>query len=253
MTDVKQIYERSNIKEYEEIHYQESWVDDAIKWLIDPAVSGILITLIFLGIYFELQSPGLGFPAIVALAATVLYFAPHFLEGLAESWEIILFVVGLVLIALEVFVIPGFGVAGVLGIGAVLTSLTLSLVGNVGFDFAPVDVDAMVTAGFVVILSTLVSVTGGIWLGVKFFNSRMFSFAVLESAQPKEEGFVGTDQSLASLVGAEGSAFTMLRPAGKVEINNEIYDATAETGFIDKGEAIRVVDVRTAQIFVTKA
>ena len=117
-----------------------------------------------------------------------MYLVPYYLNGLAESWEIAVFVVGLALIALEVFVIPGFGVAGVLGIGAVLTSLMLSLVGNVGFDFEPVNVDAMVTAGFVVVISTLVSVTGGIWLGVKFFNSKMFSFAVLEAAQEKEEG-----------------------------------------------------------------
>lgn len=253
VTSIEAIYKRSRIIEYEEIVYQEDWVEDAIKWLINPAVSGILITIIFLGIYFELQSPGMGFPALAALTATVLYFAPHYLEGLAESWEVILFIVGLILIALEVFVIPGFGVAGVLGIGCTLSGLTLALVGNVGFDFAPVNVDAMVTASFIVIVSTLTSVTGGVFLGVKFFNSNLFKFAVLESSQQKEDGYVSTDQGLNALIGTTGAAFTMLRPSGKVEIDGKIYDATAETSFIEKGEAVTVIDVRSAQIFVAKA
>ncbi len=86
-----------------------SVVDRIIGLLINPAVSGLLILVIFGGIYFELQSPGIGFPILAAIIAAILYFMPLYLEGLAANWEILIFIVGLILIALELFVIPGFG------------------------------------------------------------------------------------------------------------------------------------------------
>src|SRR3546814_20909687 len=79
-------------------------------------ISGVLLMLIIGGIYFEMHSPGIGFALIVSLTAAALYFMPLYVEGLAANWEILLFFAGLVLLALELFVIPGFGVAGILGI-----------------------------------------------------------------------------------------------------------------------------------------
>ena len=73
-----------------------------------------------------MQSPGLGFPIVAALAAATLYFAPLYLEGLAENWEILLFISGLILIAIELFVIPGFGVAGIAGIALTVAALSLA-------------------------------------------------------------------------------------------------------------------------------
>lgn len=87
------------------------------------------------GIYFELQTPGIGFPSAAALIAVVLYFAPLYLDGLAASWEILIFIAGIILMILELIVIPGFGVAGVLGIICMLAGLVLALVNNVDFDF----------------------------------------------------------------------------------------------------------------------
>ena len=79
-------------------------------------MQGILILIIIGGIYFELQTPGVGFPILASVVAAVLYFAPLYLDGLAANWEIILFLVGVVLLGVEIFVLPGFGVAGVLGL-----------------------------------------------------------------------------------------------------------------------------------------
>lgn len=87
------------------------------------------------GIYFELQTPGIGFALFIALLCGALFFAPLYLQGLADHWEIAIFVIGVVLLALEIFVIPGFGVAGVLGIIFVLCGLAFSMVDNDFFRF----------------------------------------------------------------------------------------------------------------------
>ena len=85
----------------------------------------MLILVVLAGIYFEMQAPGLGFAGLASLVALVLYLVPYYLNGLAENWEIIAFFVGLGLISLEIFVIPGFGVAGFAGITLTILSLVL--------------------------------------------------------------------------------------------------------------------------------
>src|SRR5690606_8046854 len=110
-------------------------VDMIIGFLINPLVSGILIIGIIGGIYFEMQSPGIGFALVVALVCATLFFAPLYLQGLADHWEIAIFVLGVILIALEIFVIPGFGVAGISGIILILCGLAFSMVANDYFDF----------------------------------------------------------------------------------------------------------------------
>src|SRR5690606_7276184 len=106
---------------------QITWIDRVISFLINPAVSGLLIILILGGIYFEMQTPGVGFALVVAAIAALLFFAPLYIEGLAEHWEMALFVLGIILIALEIFVIPGFGVPGILGIIFLVCGLAFSM------------------------------------------------------------------------------------------------------------------------------
>ncbi len=97
---------------------------------MNPVAQGIFIMLIIGGIYFELQTPGIGFPLVTAVLGAVLYFAPLYLEGVAQNWELLLFVVGLLLLAVEIFVLPGFGIAGVAGIAAVVTGLAFAAIDN---------------------------------------------------------------------------------------------------------------------------
>src|SRR5690606_23192498 len=109
------------------VKHELTWVDHIIALLINPMVSGLLIMGILGGIYFELQTPGIGFALVVALVSAALFFAPLYLQGLADNWEILLFVIGVLLLAAEIFVIPGFGVAGILGIIFVLCGLSFSM------------------------------------------------------------------------------------------------------------------------------
>jgi membrane-bound serine protease (ClpP class) len=210
--------------------------------------------IIIAGIYYEFQAPGTIFPIAASMLAALLYFAPHYLQGLAENWEILIFFVGVILLALEVFVIPGFGVAGALGVLFIVLGLALSLVKSVPTNF-PVNLpegNAFISALFIVLASTTISIGLSFYLFGRFIKSSAFSRVSVKSVNSKAHGFVGVDMTSLNLVGKEGSAFTVLRPSGKVEIDGDVYDATAESGFIDKGEKILVVKYETAQLFVRK-
>ena len=126
--NVPEVLKLVGVNDYKLVEYRPSWIERIIGWLVHPIVSGILIMAIIGGIYFEMQSPGIGFPLGVAILAAILYFAPLYLEGLAAHWEIAVFIVGLILMALEIFVIPGFGVTGILGAIFIFTGLVLSLI-----------------------------------------------------------------------------------------------------------------------------
>lgn len=250
---MEEVMKKAGIGEYRFQFHEETWIDKVISLLINPVVSGILIMLIIGGIYYELQTPGIGFPLIAAIVGAVFYFMPLYLEGLAEHWEILLFIAGLVLIVLEIFVIPGFGVAGVSGIILLMAGLTLSLVGNIGFDFEPVSGDSVVKSLFTVILSCVLSLTLSVFFGMKLLHATFFRKFILETTQEKEKGFIGTDLNERLLIGKSGLAHTILRPSGKVQIEGEIYDATAETGFIEKGEKITVIRYEASQLFVRRS
>ena len=249
---VEEVLQLAGIVPNEIVEQHLTFVERIIQFLISPIVSGLLIMLILGGIYFELQTPGLGFPILVAISAALLYFAPLYLEGLTTYYEIVLFVLGIILIAIELFVIPGFGVTGVLGAIFVISGLALAMVGNVGFDFTGVPGAEILKAFLIVIIAFFVSLTGSFYLGQKLFSTTRFGELALDTIQQTDAGYTSADATMKSLVGQTGVAFTMLRPSGKVDIDDEIYDATALTGFVDKGEKIKVVKYETSQVFVIK-
>jgi len=128
--NVKEVLEHAGMKSYRIEEFRPSFLDRIIGFLTNPVVSGILIMIIIGGIYFELQTPGVGFPLAAAAIAAILYFAPLYLEGLVENWEIVIFIVGVILLMVELFAIPGFGVAGISGIILMVAGLTLAMIDN---------------------------------------------------------------------------------------------------------------------------
>ncbi len=249
---VPEVLEKVGVKDYTIVEYEPSWIEKIIGFLVHPMVSGLLIMAIIGGIYFEMQSPGIGFPLGIAILAAVLYFAPLYLEGLAEHWEILLFVVGLILIAVEIFVLPGFGVAGITGIVFVFSGLVLSLINNINFDFEHVQMEGVGIA----VATVFVGVLGGFFISL-YLSKRLFSAQAgpfknlsLKAVQDVKDGFVCVETSMFELKGKTGVAKTVLRPGGKVEINGEVFDAVAENGFIEKGENIIVRKVEATQLYV---
>lgn len=232
--------------DYRLVSYTPSWLDDVKGFLLNPVFQSFLIILIIGGIYFEMQAPGMGFPSVVALVAAVLYFAPLYLDGLAANWEILVFVIGLMLIAVELFVLPGFGVAGIGGIVLVTGGLIMALLDNTNFDFRGVSAERWGEAVLTVLAGLVLGFVAMIWLSHKIGRRGIFRRVALVA--DLEEAVSSPD--LSALVGQEGIAVTVLRPSGKVRIGTEWYDGVSEAGFIEKGSRVKVLRFENAQLYV---
>ncbi|PPL02404.1 NfeD family protein [Parapedobacter indicus] len=231
--------------------HQITVIDRIISFLINPAVSGILILLIIGGIYFEMQTPGIGFALVVAVIAAMLFFAPLYIQGLADNWEIALFIAGIVLILLELFVIPGFGVAGILGIICLVCGLAFSMVVNDYFNFSISEPGRLFNSFLLVIASMVTATILMVIFGKNILKTKAFKRLVLQDEQRSEEGYTSSRRNT-ELVSKEGVAKTVLRPSGKVEIDGKWYDAVALDGFIDIGEDIYVEKHENYNLFVRK-
>ena len=226
--------------------YQPSWLDNLKGFLMNPVFQSLLIMIIIGGIYFELQTPGIGFPSAAAIIAAVLYFAPLYLDGLAANWEILAFVVGLILIAIEIFVLPGFGVAGISGTISVIAALVLALVRNVHFNFDDVSDFELGRSIMVALIGVAAGFGSILWLSSRIGNKGILRDMALQT----DLGDARSTPSLAALVGREGTAATVLRPSGKALIDGVYYDAVSESGFIDRGAHVIVVRCSSAQVYV---
>jgi len=237
---------------FEIIVFQPSFWDKVKGFFSSSIVRSILIMLIIGGIYFELQTPGIGFPLAISILAAVLFFVPLYIDGLAANWEILIFLLGLVLLALEIFVIPGFGIAGISGILFSVAGLTLSLINNVNFNFDGVQAGTVGKS----LLTVLVGITLGfvliLYLSNKIGSTGIFKKMALNTALENKEGYIGVSMDELQLVGKTGYASTVLRPSGKVNVEGKVYDAVSTEGFIEKGVQVRVLEYRTGQIYVEK-
>lgn len=248
---IEEILTRNGISDFELIPFELSAPEKIVSFFLNPFVSGLLILLIVGGLYFELQTPGVGFPGLAAAIALVLYLVPYYLTGLAENWEIIAFFIGLILIALEIFVIPGFGVAGISGIGLTVVSLVLIMINNDAFNFDFVPSENL----FAALLATLTGLLGGIILlfvgGSRIAGSKFFKRVALTTTQDRMQGYTSsffTDQ----MKGKTGIAHTVLRPGGKILIEGKVYDAYTQGEYINKGEPVEVIGEETTSLRVRK-
>lgn len=245
------VTERLGVPEYTLQTFKPSVYDDLVGFLLNPALQAILIMIIIGGIYFELQTPGIGFPSAAALIAAILYFAPLYLDGLAASWEILIFIAGIILMVLELIVIPGFGVAGILGIICMLAGLVLALVNNVDFDFEGVSSQEMNRGIFTVISGLVCAFILVIYLSHKIGRKGILHHLALDSSQSVEKGFIAVSSEYMDMEGQEGVTVTILRPSGKVRIGEDDYDAVSlYNKFIERGTPVRVVKVENAQLYV---
>jgi membrane-bound serine protease (ClpP class) len=250
-TSVAAILAAQNLAGAKVTAYEEKTVDTIISFFLNPAVSGILILLIIGGIYFELQTPGVGFPLAAALIATLLYFIPYYLNGLAENWEILAFFCGIVLLAIEFFVIPGFGVFGISGIVLMLGGLVLGMLPNQAFDFDLVPSSDLFSALLTVILAALASVGLVFWLTPKVNAWGAFKHLTLASTQGREQGYTASTYA-DTMQGKTGKVHSRLRPSGRVVIEGDIYDAYTRGELLEPGEQIEVISTEGTSLRVKK-
>ena len=229
------------------VQHRATGAERVLRFFASPIIQSILMLMMLGGLYFELQTPGVGFAGTIALAGAAMFFAPHYLLGLVESWEIIVFVIGVALLLVELFVLPGFGVAGISGIVLIFGALVMSLVGNVGFDMPPAGafMPAFSTVAATLVLMGLVAVSLGRYLP----RSERFNQLVLAPSLSSAEGYTSADTH-AELLGQVGHALTPLRPSGIVDLDGDRLNVITAGEFIESGAAVEVVRVRGNRVEV---
>ena len=249
---IEEILKRNKIENYEISTFRLGTIEKIIAFALNPFISGLLILVIIGGIYFELQTPGIGFPLFAAVTALVLYLIPYYLNGLADYWEIIALFIGVILIIAEIFVIPGFGVAGVLGITFTVASLILIMLNNDYFNFEFVPLGDIVVASAVAFGGLAGGMAVLFFGGARLVQSKAFQRMALIDTQESSKGYT-VNMLTKSMNGKTGTAYTVLRPSGKVMIDDQLFDAFTRGDYVEKGDAIIVIESEGVTLKVKRA
>ena len=243
--NVNEVLSAFNLKGARVITLHQNWAEDVVRFLNNAVVSSILIMIGFFGLLAEIKSPGWGVPGTVGLIALALFFGSSYILELASVIEILMFIVGIGLILLEIFVIPGFGIAGISGIILVIVSLFLSLVGSHPFiDFE------IVSRAIIQLAASLFTAFVLIFILAKFLpNTSAFQRFVLADAEKTDIGFSSHIHNK-DLIGEEGIAITTLRPSGTAEINGKRVDVVTESSYVERGKKIKVIAAEGVRVVV---
>ena len=217
-------------------YFEPNLTDRLARFIVNPYVSAILITLGFIGIIVEVATLGWGIAGTIGILSLALFFSGNLLVGNTNWGLILLFVAGAVLLALEIFLIPGFGVTGILGLILTMASLFLTFENPVL---------GMYAIAFAIVLALITIVI----LGKYFSRSKLWQRVSLKTEQSKEHGYVAP-VSRYELLGAEGQALSILRPAGTGLFAGERIDVISEGGYIEPGAKIKVIKVEGNKVIV---
>jgi membrane-bound serine protease (ClpP class) len=239
-----------------------NWSEQMVRWLNHPAVMSILIMLALLGVYVEFNTPGVGLPGLVAVICFAIIIGSKYLVGLANWVEVALFVVGLILLAIEIFVLPGFGIAGFLGIACILAGLFGMLIKNAPdqipwprteFDWQLFSDGVLGLAlgfvGFVVLA----------WFLAKYMPKLEFMSGLI--LVPTAKGAIEMKVSMTSppqaqtqgvRLGEAGEVISTLRPIGRVQFGEGIVDCVAEGEFLEPGTQVEIIEIHGNRVVVKK-
>ncbi|OHB50649.1 MAG: hypothetical protein A2Y10_02180 [Planctomycetes bacterium GWF2_41_51] len=243
------------------IRLEPNWSEQLVRMLNHPSVSGILFMVAILAVYIELKTPGIGLPGLVAVVCFAILFGSRFLTGMATWWEIAVFAIGIILLSIEIFVIPGFGVTGVVGIAFILVSIFAILVPNrpdelpwPKYDFDDVQWRILSNGAWAFSIGFLGFVVLAYMLSKYLPKSGPLAGLVLEpaagggrieadiSAPPETEREIK--------VGDEGIAVTILRPAGRARIGDSIVDVVAEGDYIQREQKVKIINIEGNRVVV---
>lgn len=252
--------------------FKTNWSEELVRWLTSPTVAGILMMIAMLGIYMEFNTPGAVLPGVVAVIALAIVFGSKYLIGMANWWEIMIFAIGLILLMVEIFVIPGFGVFGIAGIVMMLFGLGAMMVGNRP-DELPLPKTDMDWSLFEKNLTGMLLGVVGFFVGAFFiskyvhkipFASRLMLNAVPDPACVRGGvtvadalGTVPEDSTVTASIeqpsvqpGQQGKTLTDLRPAGRALIEGKRLDVVSQGQMIDAHKDIVVVLVEGNRVVV---
>jgi len=242
---------------------ETSWSEEMVRWLYSPAVMGVLVMIALLGVYIELSTPGIGLPGLVAAICFAIIIASKYLVGLANWVEVALFIVGLILLMIEIFLLPGFGIAGTLGIICILVGLFGMFIKNppdsLPWPESPLDWRIFLNGllglslGFVgfAVLACLLA---------KYLPKIQFlSGLILVPTVPKETGTMQVSmtrppeiETTAINVGDIGEVTSTLRPTGKARFGDAIVDVVATAEFLGRGTKVEIIEIHGNRVVVRK-
>ena len=223
------------------VEVEATLADKIVFFLTNPLISSLLLSLGLLGIFIEIRTPGFGIPGFLGLLCVGLFFGGHMLTKIGAQWAFLLFLIGVGLIIVEIFVIPGFGVAGILGITLMLGSVFFV------FDQAYEFETAVLWLSISVILSA-----GLIILAFWFLpGTQLFQRFALSTVMDTEMGYHSSSpENFQDYLGQSGTALTPLRPAGTARIANKRVDVVTAGDFIPQNSNIKVIEVEGSKVFV---
>lgn len=250
--DIKSFFGAVNVQRYD-----SSWSEALMDILTGRLVQAALVVIFLIALFVEMTHPGAVLPGVISATALCLLIAPGLLVGMAAWWEVLAIIAGIGLIGLEILVIPGFGVPGLLGLLLLFVGLIgLFVPGNTGpFPDSPQARDDVLWAAVTLILSFSTAGLAMYFIAKHFGSLPLLGRLVLKSPASDEESAdmlaAMTDMDdLPVKVGDRGVALTMLRPAGRVQVGDRVVDAVAEIGFIDSGMNVRIVNASAMRIGV---
>ena len=237
------------------------WSEEMVRWLNSPAVMAVLVMLAMLGVYIEFNTPGLGLPGLAAVICLVIIIGSKYLVGLANWVEVALFVVGILLLLVEIFLLPGFGIAGMLGITCILVGLFGMLIKNppnrLPWPDGPANWDILFD-GLLGFSSGFVGFVVMAWVLTKYLPKLQFlSGLILVPAVAKQ----GTEMEISMTAPSEyqtigvstgdiGEVVSILRPTGKARFGDAIVDVVAEAEFLDKGAKVEIIEIHGNRVVV---
>lgn len=230
------------------IRSEMNWAESLVRVLTSPFISSILIMLGLGGLFYGIKTGHFGGVAIVGVVSIALFFGSQYLVDLANVLEILMFAAGVILILVEIFVIPGFGVTGISGIVLIIASLFLALIGN--FDLVSMD---SLTAPLYTLAGAFVGLGVLVWMMIKYLpNSSAFRRFVLYGESVGGDGEAVVEETIGRLLGEHGRAMTTLRPAGVAMIMDQRVDVVSSGDFIPAGTPVRVVYVEGRKVVVER-
>jgi len=226
-----------NLKDAKIVYIYPNWAENISRFVTNPVVSPLLLSIGFLGLIIEFWTLGWGIAGSIGIISLALFFGGHIIVGLAGFETIILFVIGLLLILAEIFFIPGFGLAGIGGIAAILASIFLTF-GNI------------IQATYSILIALSISVIG-FFLLIKYIPStRTWKKFVLSTEQKRELGYTVGTRDLKRLTGKKGIAISPLRPSGIAEVNGKKINVLTRGEYVDANTKIKIISVEGNKIVV---
>ncbi len=253
VSTLEELYKKLSVQRKNVVFHKESVEDKIVALLTSAVVTSLLIMAGIVALYIEITSPGFGIPGTIAIICFAIVFISSGLLGNVGSLEILLFIVGVVLLVVEIFLIPGFGVTGIAGIVLMVAGLVLS---RQGFVFPKFSWQWDILKNNIVVVGA--SIVGSILvLGIlvpMLPRFGPFNRLILATEQKRESGFVARPSTVkGDLIGRQGVAVTTLRPVGKANFGGEILEVQAEGEFIERGNRVEIIDTSENKIVVKKA